>query len=75
MILLDERAIRELFLREAHSGIYGFYDAMGVSAKAQAKKIFIKLQAIYNLPDEGMFHKSMGEFIEGLDEEVSDNIC
>ena len=43
------------------------YDA---GAKAQAKKILIKLQAIYNLPDEGMFHKKMGEFIQELMEEV-----
>ena len=34
--------------------------------KAQAKKILIELQAIYNLPDEGMFHKKMGEFIQEL---------
>lgn len=39
---------------------------------AQAKKILIKLQAIYNLPDEGMFHKKMGEFIEELMEEVNE---
>ena len=39
-------------------------------AKAQAKKILIKLQAIYNLPEEGMFHKKMGEFIQSLLEEV-----
>ena len=44
-------------------------------AKAQAKKILIELQLIYNLPDEGMFHKKMGEFIKELNEEVSDNIC
>ncbi len=38
--------------------------------KAQAKKILIQLQTIYNLPDEGMFHKQMGEFIEDLMGEV-----
>jgi len=39
---------------------------------AQIKAIAIKLQAIYNLPDGGMFNKKMGEFIEELNEEVSE---
>ena len=38
--------------------------------KATAKKILIELQAIYNLPDGGMFHNKMGEFIKSLREEV-----
>ena len=38
-------------------------------------KILIRLQAIYNLPDGGMFNKKLGEFIKELKEEVSDNIC
>lgn len=38
--------------------------------KITGKKIALKLQAIYNLPDEGMFHKKLGEFIEKLMEEV-----
>lgn len=38
--------------------------------KAQAKKIALKLQKIYNLPDEGMFNKKLGEFIQQLMEEV-----
>ena len=40
-------------------------------ADAMLKKILIKLQAIYNLPDGGMFHKQMGEFIKRLRREVS----
>ena len=39
-------------------------------AGAILKEIALKLQAIYNLPDEGMFHKKMGEFIEKLMEEI-----
>ncbi len=37
---------------------------------AQAKKILIELQTIYNLPDEGMFHKKLGDFIQSLLEEM-----
>ncbi len=38
--------------------------------KATGKKILIQLQAIYNLPDGGMFNERMGEFIKELMEEV-----
>ena len=38
--------------------------------KAQVKEILIELQRIYNLPDEGLFHKQMGGFIEQLLKEV-----
>ncbi len=34
--------------------------------EAQAEKIALKLQSIYNLPDEGMFRKKMGKFIQEL---------
>ena len=40
--------------------------ALGRITKAQAKKILIELQAIYNLPDGGMFHKKLGDFIQEL---------
>ena len=52
----------------------GVLEIIGQANKAQAKKILIELQAIYNLPDEGMFRKKMGEFIKELRDEVSDNI-
>ncbi|KKN74978.1 hypothetical protein LCGC14_0384800 [marine sediment metagenome] len=40
--------------------------------KATGKKILIQLQAIYNLPDGGMFNERMGEFIQELMEEAND---
>ena len=44
--------------------------AFEAGADAIVKEILIKLQAIYNLPDGGMFHNKMGEFIKELKEEV-----
>ena len=38
--------------------------------KATGQKILIELQAIYNLPDGGMFHNKMGEFIKELKGEI-----
>ena len=40
-------------------------------AKAQAEKILIQLQAIYNIPDLGAEDVRMGEFIQELMEEVN----
>ena len=40
-------------------------------AQTQAKKIALKLQAIYKLPDLKMEHDRMGEFIESLLKEVT----
>lgn len=81
MILLDGTDFIHIFTDEQRKqGVpdkYNFPEAIEgnvhyhrVLVKAQAKKILIKLQAIYNLPDEGMFHKKMGEFIKELMEEV-----
>ena len=69
-ILLEENAISEACYQCWVGRNKSECDAV---AKSTAKKILIELQAIYNLPDEGMFHNKMGEFIEGLNEEVSDN--
>ncbi len=77
MILLDNKEITEAIDKVYPSG-KGAYQANVADkaiVKATGKKILIQLQAIYNLPDEGMFHKQMGEFIQELNEEVSDNIC
>jgi len=76
-ILLLDSEIREAYGKEAEKYPYSLgaplYHGKQAIAKAQAKKILIKLQAIYNLPDEGMFHKKMGEFIEELMEEVGED--
>ena len=72
-ILLDYDERYELRMSlPAHHTTYDYETAFN---KAQAKKILIELQAIYNLPDGGMFHKKMGEFIKGLEDEISNNIC
>ncbi len=69
-ILLDRKEILAA-LNELHPH---FQDVVYHSDKriveAMGKKILIELQKIYNLPDEGMFHKKLGEFIQGLMEEV-----
>ena len=74
MMLLDDKEI-EVAKAEAEKLYWAFkahprfeYDKYLLSV--QAKKILIKLQAIYNLPNEGMFHNKMGEFIESLLKEV-----
>ncbi len=41
-----------------------------LTAKAQAEKILIKLQAIYNIPDLGAENVRMGEFIQELMSEL-----
>ena len=65
MILLDAKEIEAI----PATNFGGNVDDFNV-VKATAKKILIQLQAIYNLPDEGMFHEKMGEFIKELMEEV-----
>ena len=65
-ILLDEKEMLEV-------GVYfgkNHKPALNVALKAQAKKILIKLQAIYNIPDLRQSDKRMGEFIQSLQEEV-----
>lgn len=72
MILLDDddRFYVGMGVTKGGGDYADIYVVIDASAKAQAKKILIKLQAIYNLPDEGMFHKRLGEFIQSLMEEV-----
>ena len=65
-ILLEEKEIDEIADRYALRPNY----AEQLLVKETGKKILIELQAIYNLPDEGMFHKKMGEFIQSLMGEV-----
>ncbi len=50
----------------------GFNTGVEAGADAIVKEIAIKLQSNYNLPDEGMFHKKLGDFIKELMEEVKD---
>ena len=69
-ILLEEKEIDEIADRYALRPNY----AEQLLVKETGKKILIELQAIYNLPDGGMFHNKMGEFIKGLEEEVKDGI-
>ncbi len=72
MILLDNSGITEAIDKVYPSG-KGAYQANVADkaiVKATGKKILIKLQKIYNLPDEGMFHKKLGEFIQLLLKEV-----
>ena len=84
MILLDDNEIFELlpgyydsmrFMwlgnpeNDPSTNVYPAPDYIKL-VKSTGKKIAIKLQAIYNLPDGGMFHKKMGEFIEQLLKEV-----
>ncbi len=67
-ILLDRDEINEAEdLALSGKVTYGIQTAI---AKAQAKKILIQLQAIYNIPDSGAEDKRMGGFIEELLEEV-----
>lgn len=78
-ILLTDEQIKEVkvgYVAILVDGKPQIRDSDRVLIKAQLKKVTLELQAIYNLPDEGMFHKKMGKFIEELNEEViSDNIC
>ena len=72
-ILLDENEIvsRVADVKARWGGVHWYAtDAYGVVAKATAKKILIELQAIYSLPDLGMSDRRMGEFIQGLKEEI-----
>ncbi len=65
-ILLAEEKIISLVTDFHFSGETNRHILVKQANKAQAKKILNKLQSIYNLPDEGMFHKKMGEFIQEL---------
>ncbi len=77
MILLDNSGITEAVesVYSSKVGTYSVNVADKSIVKATGKKILIQLQKIYDLPDEGMFHRKLGEFIKELNEEVSDNIC
>lgn len=73
MILLDDDELFEAMRYKV--GTTTFDRQARNPAKAQAKKILIELQSIYKLPDLKMEHDRMGEFIQELMDEVSDNIC
>ena len=69
-ILLDDNEIQDVLIHDCTTEFDLACDYIEAGAKAQAKKILIELQAIYNLPDEGMFHNKMGEFIKSLKGEI-----
>ena len=66
-ILLDENEMPYPFnYYHSNANVKVLRERLEALKKSQAKKIVLKLQSIYNLPDEGMFHKKMGEFIKEL---------
>ena len=70
-ILLDDKEIQDVLTCDCTTEFDVACDYIEAGGKAQAKKILIELQTIYNLPDGGMFHKKMGEFIQELKDEVN----
>ncbi len=40
--------------------------AFDEGTKAQLRKVGLRLQAIYNIPDLGAYNKRMGEFIQDI---------
>ena len=69
-ILLDDDEIRVAKAEAARLSwthkAHPSYEKEKYLLGVQAKKIALELQAIYSLPDEGMFHKKIGEFIQEL---------
>ncbi len=75
MILLDEKQIvsKVAEVKARWGGVHWYKtDEYRVVAKAQAEKILIQLQAIYNIPDLKAEDVRMGEFIQELQEEVGE---
>ena len=68
MILLDKKERRQIPVGFHY--LLEYKEELDWLLRIQAKKILIELQAIYNLPDGGMFNKKLGEFIKSLQEEV-----
>ncbi len=71
MILLDAIEMHKYYLNIEDPFIPRYLDVGMQTTKAQAEKILIQLQAIYNIPDLKTEDVRMGEFIQELMEEVS----